>query len=325
MASPFAADLGRVARGVPRAAVAAPLSVLSRRSVLAVALLAVAVVAVYMLWFRHSSLVAVQEVQVSGVSFAEPAIRTALVEAGEGMSTLDPDVEALERAVRGFPTVGAISVETDFPHGLAVEVQERAPVAIVGTGEGVPVAGDGTVLSGVETADLKLPAIEARSVPASGALGGVALAQAEILGAAPDPLRPAIRGIGVDRGHGVEVALAAGVELRFGDSRNAEAKWAAAAAVIADPKLDTISFVDLRLPGRPAVGGAGAAESETTAAEPVIPAPDAVAPAPAPEPAPVGETTVPPATDPATTTPPTTTEPAAAAPATGVAGAPTAP
>ncbi len=82
------------------------------------------------------------------------------------------------------------------------------------------------------------------------------LAQAEVLGAAPDPLRPAIEGIGVEGDHGVEVALAAGVELRFGDSRNAEAKWAAAAAILADPKLDQVSFIDLRIPGRPAVGGA---------------------------------------------------------------------
>ena len=106
MASPFVADLGRAARGAPRAAIAMPLSALSRRWVLAVALLAVAGVAAYMLWFRHSSFVSVEEVDVTGVSFSEPAIRTALVEAGKGMSTLDADVEALERAVRGFPTVG---------------------------------------------------------------------------------------------------------------------------------------------------------------------------------------------------------------------------
>jgi cell division protein FtsQ len=327
MASPFAADLGRVARNTPRAVIALPRSLISRRWILIMLALCVGAVAVYMLWFRHSSLVAADEVDVSGVSFSEPAIRTALTEAGEGMSTLEPDIAALERAVRGFPTVASISVEADFPHRLAIEVDERAPVAIVGAGEGVPVAADGTVLTGVETGELELPAIESRSVPASGRLRGVGLAQTEILGAAPDPLRPAIRGIGVDGEHGVEVALAGAVELRFGDSRDAAAKWAAAAAILADPKLDQISYIDLRLPGRPAVGGAPAPVSETEAPEESIaPAPEPIAPVPS-EPAPTAtETPVPAPTDPAAAVPPeSTAPPATPAPATGVAGSTAAP
>jgi cell division septal protein FtsQ len=327
MASPFVADLGRAARGAPRAAIALPLSVISRRGVIVAALLALTLSATYMLWFRHSSFVAVEEVEVSGLTFAEGEIASALTDAGQRMSTLDTDVAALERAVRRYPTVASISVETDFPDRLAIEVHERAPVATVGAGEGVPVAGDGTVLSGVETGKLKLPAIEAGSVPASGRVRGTALAQAEILAAAPDPLRPAIEGIGVDREHGVEVALAGEVELRFGDSRDAGAKWAAAAAILADPKLDQISYIDLRLPGRPAVGGAPAPVSETEAPEESIaPAPEPIAPVPS-EPAPTAtETPVPAPTDPAAAVPPeSTAPPATPAPATGVAGSTAAP
>jgi cell division protein FtsQ len=320
MATPFVADLGRAARGAPRAALAVPRSLLSRRRILMTAALGLCAVAAYMLWFRHSSFVAAEEVDVTGASFSEPAIRTALTRAGEGMSTLDPDVAALERSVRGFPTVASISVETDFPHRLAIEVEERAPVAVVGEGEGVPVAGDGTVLSGIETGELKLPAIESRSVPASGSLRGSALAQSEVLGAAPDPLRPAIRGIGVERDHGVEVILAGEIELRFGDSRDAMAKWAAATAVLADPNLDQVSYVDLRLPGRPAVGGAVTSASTGTAEEESIaPAPEPVATAP--EPAPV-------APEPAATTPVdpvAVTAPASPPPATDVAAEATAP
>lgn len=281
MATPLVADLGRVARGVPRVALALPRSLLTRRRIMATFALVICAVAAYMLWFRHSSYVAAEEVDVTGVSFSEPAIRTALTDAGEGMSTVDPDVAALERSVRGFPTVASISVDADFPDRLAIEVEERAPVAIVGGGEGVPVAGDGTLLSGIEIENQKLPAIETGGLPASGALRGSALAQAEVLGATSDPLRPAIRGIGVDPDHGVEVALAGEVELRFGDSRNAEAKWAAAAAILADPHLVQVSFIDLRLPGRPAVGGttstpadpaASSAPASPTAGAPPAPA-----------------------------------------------------
>ena len=36
-------------------------------------------------------------------------------------------------------------------------------------------------------------------------------------------------------------------------------KWAAAAAVLADPKLDSLTSLDVRVPERPAAGGAAGA------------------------------------------------------------------
>ncbi len=84
MASPFVADLGRVARTAPRTVIAAPRSVLSRRWVVdACWSWSWPPSPAYMLWFRHSSFVAVDEVDVTGVSFSEPAIRTALTGDGE--------------------------------------------------------------------------------------------------------------------------------------------------------------------------------------------------------------------------------------------------
>lgn len=329
MSSPFVADVGRAVRGAPRAALTVPRAVLSVLSVLSLRRLAVALILAlvlgsgYMFWFRHSSLVAVEKVKVSGLSFAEAEVSAALTGAGKEMTTLDVDVAALERAVRGYPTVASVSVETDFPRGLAIEVTERAPVATIGGGEGVPVAGDGTVLSGIDVAGLDLPPIEVARSPASGALGGVALAQAEVLGAAPDPLRPAIRSAGVDREYGVFVELAGEVELRFGDSRDARAKWAAAAAILADPKLERLTYIDLRLPGRPAVGGSPLPVSEAEQPEEAIaPAPVETAP-----PAPVetaAEAPAPVAPAPAEPAAPTAPAPAAP-PASGVAGAAAAP
>jgi cell division septal protein FtsQ len=296
-----------------------------RRRLLLIALAALALCAAYTLWFRHSSLVAVDEVEVRGLSFAEQEITAALEGAAAEMTTLDADAAELERALERFPTVAGVSVDAEFPHRLVVEVTERAPVATVA---GVSVAGDGTILEGVGAGDLELPAIEADAPPSSGRLDGTALAQAEILGVAPDPLRAAIRESGVEREHGVVIGLEGGIELRFGDSRDAEAKWAAAAAVLADPKLDELAYIDLRLPGRPAVGGAPmpvAKEPEAgeplpaapldpaAAIDPVV-APEAVAPT-VPAPAPVAEP------EPA----PSTTEAPAPAPASGVAGATAAP
>jgi hypothetical protein len=50
-----------------------------------------------------------------------------------------------------------------------------------------------------------------------------------------------------------------GPELIFGAATRLRAKWAAAARVLADLEARGASYVDLRIPGRPAVGGLAAA------------------------------------------------------------------
>jgi cell division septal protein FtsQ len=330
MASQFTADVGRIARTVPRAALSLPRTLtggLGRRRVVIALLAAAALAAGYFFWFRDSALVAVDAVEVSGVKYEQEEVTAALTAAAEEMTTLNADPGALERAVSEFPTVASITINPDFPHDLAIAVTERPPVAAIGDGEGLAVAGDGTVLAGVTTEDLKLPAIQVDNPPASGELHGVGLAQAEVLGAAPDPIRPAIEAAGVHKEHGVVVELTQGIEVRFGDSKDAVAKWASAVAILADPKLDQVSYIDVRLPGRPAIGGAPlpeptAEEAAATDAAPTVPTDPAAAPAdPAatdPATAPVDPAATAPTVDPAASTPAPATE--TPAPATGVAG-----
>ena len=73
------------------------------------------------------------------------------------------------------------------------------------------------------------------------------LEQAQVLGAAPTALRPY-----VERSYygesGVDVELTSGIELRFGDASQARPKWKAAAAVLADPSMTALDYVDLHAP-----------------------------------------------------------------------------
>jgi hypothetical protein len=103
-------------------------------------------------------------------------------------------------------------------------------------------------------ADTPLPELSIDSVPEGRKLTGPALAEAKVLGAAPKELRPYI-----ERSHygelGVDVVLNAGIELRFGDASRAKRKWAAAAALLADPSISTLTYINLYVPHRPAVWG----------------------------------------------------------------------
>jgi cell division protein FtsQ len=229
----------------------------------------------YFAWFRDSSLVAVEQVKVEGVESKDRAqIVAALTREARGMTTLHVDTDRLRSAVSDLPTVATVSADSSFPHGLTIEVTERRPALVAIDGDRkVPVAADGSLLTGAK-ADGPLPELPVDSLPDTGRLGGEALAEALTIGAAPAPLRPLIDGVAASSQYGVAVTMQGGIELRFGSVGNREAKWGAAAAVLADPELTTLTYVDLRVPERPAVGGTS---NPTPEATPVTPSETPVA------------------------------------------------
>lgn len=141
---------------------------------------------------------------------------------------------------------------------VAPTVEASRPVATIGSGDSaVAVGEDGRVLAWVPISEeTLLPALPLSAPPESGKLAGPVLQQARVLGAAPAGLRPYLESSYYGES-GVDVMLRSGIELRFGDSSQAEVKWRAAAAVLADPSVVELDYVDLRVPGRAALGGSG--------------------------------------------------------------------
>lgn len=226
-----------------------------RRRAIALCVLAAIAVLGYFLWLRDSSLFAVDEVKVEGVSANREQVTAALEQAAEGMTTLHVDEGELRDAVSAFPTVASIRVDASPPGSLTIVLTERLPVGTVESGgERVPVSGDGYVLTGLDTGDAKLPAIEAREE--AGRVDPEGREQAAILAAAPPELLERITEAAYDpeRG-GVVVELDASPELRFGDAADAERKWAAAVTVLADRRLGSPGYVDVAVPERPVTGG----------------------------------------------------------------------
>src|SRR5690606_10307429 len=104
--------------------------------------------------------------------------------------------------------------------------------------------------------DPPLPRLPIDEVPEGGRLAGPVLEQARVLGAAPAALRPHVARSRYGE-HGVEVELAGGIALRFGDASRAARKWRAAAAVLADPRTVALDYVNVQSPAHPATGGSG--------------------------------------------------------------------
>src|SRR4051794_35137290 len=193
--------------------------------------LVLALAATGWMWLRDSSLVAVRDVRITGVSASDgEQVRAALQSAALEMTTLHVRPEALEEATANLSSVGSLKVSKDFPHGLDVEVIERRPVAALAP-EGeprVPVTGDGVVMRGV-TAERDLP-----NLAVDGAAVGPkltdrrALRALTIAGAAPDELLRRSSELVVGK-QGVVVKLENGPELVVGTDVDARAKWVAAA------------------------------------------------------------------------------------------------
>ena len=141
---------------------------------------------------------------------------------------------------------------------VAPRLVSSEPVAVIGSGSSaVAVASDGTILVWLPAPkEGSLPRLPLETPPKEPRLQGPALEQVRVLGAAPAGLRPYLESSYFGES-GVDVTLASGIELRFGDSTQAARKWRAAAAVLASPSTTTLDYVDLHAPRHPAIGGSG--------------------------------------------------------------------
>jgi cell division protein FtsQ len=221
------------------------------------------------LWLRDSSLVAVNRVTVTGESGPDAGqIRLALTAAARNMTTLDVQMNQLRMAVEPYPVVKDLSVSTQFPHGMTIRVIEQMPVAVVSAGgQRIAVAGDGTLLHDV-IPGASLPTIALGVVPGGTRLAGAARTEASLIAAAPYALLTKIGQVFTAASHGLVVQLRDGPSIYFGSAARLGAKWAAAAAVLADPSSDGAPYIDVTDPGRPAAGTGsdvgGAGSSATT-------------------------------------------------------------
>ncbi|MDA0182446.1 cell division protein FtsQ/DivIB [Solirubrobacter phytolaccae] len=209
------------------------------------------------LWLRQSSLVAVRDVQISGITASDgDQVRVALEGAAKDMTTLHVREEILHEATAAYTSVGDLKVKADFPHTLHIQVVERTPVAaLTRPGERrVPVTSNGTLLRGV-AAERDLPSVKLKSDPSGSRVTDRKVLNAlAVASAAPTPLRGRTEEVKVDK-RGVIVDLEEGPELIFGDGKDADKKWAAAARVLAEVSAQGAVYLDLRIPGRVAAGG----------------------------------------------------------------------
>ena len=244
------------------------------KRILAGVLVAACAVAGGWLWVRDSSLVAVRDVYVTGVSSSEgPQIRSALRNAALDMTTLHVREDALRTAVAQYPSIKGFDIDADFPRKLSIVVHERAAVAAIqSSGATVAASRDGLVLHGMRARGL--PTLRVRAAPAGQRVTDRrTLGALDVAGGVPAELRDRVARLWSGP-RGLTLDLRDGPDLVFGSGADASRKWAAALRVLADPSAAGATYLDLRVPERVAAGGLGPVEPEAeTAATPDPPAP----------------------------------------------------
>jgi Cell division protein FtsQ len=135
------------------------------------------------------------------------------------------------------------------------QARPERPVAQIGEGKSVLVVGqDGRLLGSMSTKKASLPVLALKKRPPGDHVRGHVLEQVRVLDAAPKALRRYVAH--TDYGKtGVEVELTSGIDIHFGGEEEAARKWEAAAAVLADPSVTLLSYVDVQVPTHPAIGG----------------------------------------------------------------------
>jgi cell division protein FtsQ len=226
--------------------------------------------AVAWMWLRDSPLVAVRDVEVVGVSGADaPRVRSALSLAARDMTTLHVREGQLATAVAPYPDVASVDAHPDFPHGMRLVVHEHVPVAALVSGsQRVAVAADGTVLRDLPTGGL---AVVAGTAPPAGQAidDGRASRAVALLAAAPPALRAHVTRV-TSSARGLTAALRDGPDLYFGDAARLRAKWTAIVRVLADRSSAGATYLDVRLPERPAAGGVEPLQAEEPPSSPQV-------------------------------------------------------
>jgi cell division septal protein FtsQ len=261
-----------------------------RRQLFGLTVLAALLTCGYLFWLRDSSLVKVESVTVTGLTTKDSQrLRSALAAAAGDMTTLHVDRASLEEVAEAFPVVRSIDVRPDFPSGIRIHVVEHRPAALLVTGsKRVPVAVDGSVLSGLPVRG-ELPLVRQSGAPPGRRMTrGPALSAVRVAAGLPSVLASRVEEVRRDRTRGVIVPIEDGPRVVFGSATRLNAKWAAALRVLADPDAAGADYIDVRIPERPVAGGLPVATLAPAA-------PAAESPAPAPAPAGAGaETPTPP-------------------------------
>ena len=202
-----------------------------KRLIWAAVVAGVVLVVVGVLAVFGSSLFAVQEVDVVGNVYTDPADLQAIIDDISGDPVLLLDTLALERRLEALPWIERAIVTTDFPHRVTLDLRERLPLASFAGGDGKyrVIDRDGVVLAVLENQPIDYITIGGQAPDTDvGAFAGAPYADAaKLVSVLPAEIRSITMSLTVDSGTGdLGMVLVPELPVRIGNFRNIDTKLA---------------------------------------------------------------------------------------------------
>ncbi|TLM71988.1 cell division protein FtsQ/DivIB [Pseudarthrobacter sp. NamB4] len=223
-----------------------------KRKVLTAAVTLVAVVAGLLAAAVFSPVLAVDTISVTGTRLLTPAQVQAALEPLRGKPLPQISDEEVGRLLEPLVQVKSASAEARPPSGLAVEVRERVPVALVKQGEQYQLVDvEGVRLAATaDPASVSLPVIDG----GAGAIGqDLFSATAAVLGALPADVLARLSNASAASVDAVELKLVDGQTIIWGNAGEKELKAKVLEALLkvpADPK-NPVKVYDVSVPRHP--------------------------------------------------------------------------
>lgn len=211
----------------------------------------------------RSRLFAIEAVEVTGVRMlTEESIRSRVI-LPEGATLLRFPSAQIEADLEADPWIGGVSLSRRLPSTLAVDIEERVPVALVDVGTVFWfVDAEGRFLgeSSLESTDSVLPMIRdvPGLVPTAGALSedGALINALQVLQGVSPELAALVRAVSAASAHETTLITEASVEVMVGEAVQLTEKSALALGIMAEQGADVV-FIDVRSIDRPISRGLG--------------------------------------------------------------------
>lgn len=193
----------------------------------------------WLLYF--SSFVTVRSVDVSGNTTLSAARIERIAEVPVGRQLVRVNLDAIRQRVASIPAVASVAVSRSWPHGIAIEVTERVPIAVeLRSGRRVMLDADGKEFPGRAQG---LPLVE---VPAD--VSAAALVEAaRVVRALRADVAAEVERVEVETVDKISLKLKNGVVVTWGSAEDSENK----AQVLGILLKKGVRAIDVSVPGRP--------------------------------------------------------------------------
>jgi UDP-N-acetylmuramate dehydrogenase len=196
-----------------------------------------------------SPIVAVRNIDIEGVKYANSTLIETVSKSLRGKSVLTVDTNAAQKLLETDPWIESVRIKTYLPGRAVIEIQERMPIAwFLGVdNQGRVIDQDGRVLAVVNGRPTEYMLIDGTGPNLiAGAMASESYAAAAQLAMSlPDEIRPFVKNMGVNGPNQVTMTLLTGAVVKFGEPVDLRNKLVNVVVILRRQDINQIAGIDV--------------------------------------------------------------------------------